>query len=553
LYQAVSATVQRRRRASGAYRHCVKDDVFIDPPYNTGNDFVYEDEFADSINYYKKITGQALKSNPETAGRYHTNWLNMMYPRLKLARSLLREDGVIFISIDDNEQANLKKLYDEIFSEDNFIACFPRITKKAGKTTDAVAKNNDYVLLYSKTDTTNFYLQRHTDDGYKFEDEFLALRGKYKLNQTLDYDSLQYSPSLDYPIEIDGKIFYAGNSYEKYLERKKGNFNRADWAWRWSKELFDFGLQNGFIVVKNYEAYSRIYTKTYQNVALEKTSSGFEILQIERRKALSSLEFVDNQYSNDNAKKNLFSIFNVTPFDYSKPIALLKQLLAFSTTNDDIILDFFSGSATTARAIMQINSDDDGNRKFIMVQLPEQTEESSEAYKAGFKNICEIGKERIRLAGEKIKANNPMLISDIDVGFKVFKLDSSNLKIWDNSPSDNEMEVMNRIQENIFYLVSERNDIDMVYEIMLKYGLPITLPVKEISIKGTTGYIVSNPTYKVFICLQSQITLESVEQMLLDYPEIGTFIFADKCFTDANALINTQKILKKSERKIRLF
>ena len=198
--------------------------IYIDPPYNTGNDFVYEDDFADPLARYKEVTQQTTKSNPETMGRYHTNWLNMMYPRLRLAANLLRDDGVIFISIDDHEVFNLKKVCDEVFGEENFVICFPRVTKKAGKTTDDIAKNHDFILMYTKNSITTYNLQSHTDEGFKFSDEFVSERGMYKLNQTLDYDSLQYSPSLDYPIEINGEIFYPGNSYEKYMERKNGNY-----------------------------------------------------------------------------------------------------------------------------------------------------------------------------------------------------------------------------------------------------------------------------------------------------------------------------------------
>lgn len=204
--------------------------IYIDPPYNTGNDFVYEDDFADPMARYKEVTQQTTKSNPETMGRYHTNWLNMMYPRLRLAANLLTDDGVIFISIDDNEVFNLKKVCDEVFGEENFLAAFPRVTKKAGKSTESIAKNNDYILLFAKKLPIKFNLQSHTDEGFKFEDEWVNERGKYKLNQTLDYDSLQYSPSLDYPIEIEGETLYPGNSYEKYIERQNGRYSRADWA-----------------------------------------------------------------------------------------------------------------------------------------------------------------------------------------------------------------------------------------------------------------------------------------------------------------------------------
>lgn len=532
--------------------------IYIDPPYNTGNDFVYEDDFADPMARYKEISQQTTKSNPETMGRYHTNWLNMMYPRLRLAANLLRDDGVIFISIDDNEVFNLKKVCDEVFGEENYLAMLPRVTKKAGKTTDAIAKNHDYILMYSKSDNLKIYLQAHTDEGFKFEDEYVATRGKYKLNQTLDYDSLQYSPSLDYPIEIEGDILYPGGSYEKYQERQNGKYARADWAWRWSKDLFDFGYKNGFIVLKKYDNYSRIYTKTYQNVTIEKTAQGFEIKRIERTKPLSSLEFTENNYSNDNAKKQLLDLFEKAPFDYSKSVTLLEFLVAFSTRKDDIILDFFSGSATTAHAVMQLNAEDGGNRKFIMVQLPELCDEKSEAYKAGYKNICEIGKERIRRAGKKIleEKGDQIAIGDeekkpLDVGFKVFKLDTSNLKLWDNTPitGDDQIEMFaERMNSMIYSIKDDRTDMDVVYEIMLKMGVPLDVPVQYIEVNGKIVYIVGE--FLLMIALFDNITAEDIESIAAYAP--AKIICAESSFKDDSALSNAHYILRDKQIELKL-
>ncbi|MBR4173259.1 MAG: site-specific DNA-methyltransferase, partial [Clostridia bacterium] len=512
--------------------------IYIDPPYNTGNDFVYEDDFADPISRYKEVTAQTTKSNPETMGRYHTNWLNMMYPRLRLAANLLRDDGVIFISIDDNEVFNLKKICDEVFGEENYVAMFPRVTKKAGKSSEAIAKNHDYLLVYGKTQNIKFYLQTHTDEGFKFEDEYVETRGKYKLNQTLDYDSLQYSPSLDYPIEIDGETFYPGRSFEKYQDRKNGIYSRADWAWRWSKELFEFGYKNGFIVVKKYPNYSRIYTKTYQNVSIEKKANGFEIVGIERTKPLSTLEFVENHYSNDNAKKQLIELFEKAPFDYSKPMSLLKFLSSFATKNDDIILDFFSGSATTAHAVMQLNAEDGGNRKFICVQLPEVCDEKSEAYKAGYKTICDIGMERIRRAGKKIleEQDAQMKLGDedkkpLDIGFKVFELDTSNLKTWDGTPveENEQLQLLDRMNEMLHRVKPDRSDLDMVYEIMLKSGIPLTYRVDKVDIQGKPAYSVGDDCL-LLVCLAENITPEMIEEMC-DYAP-AKLVIGKNCFDD---------------------
>ena len=492
-------------------------------------------------------------------GRYHTNWLNMMYPRLRLAANLLRDDGVIFISIDDNEVFNLKKICDEVFGEENYVAMFPRVTKKAGKSSEAIAKNHDYLLVYGKTQNIKFYLQTHTDEGFKFEDEYVETRGKYKLNQTLDYDSLQYSPSLDYPIEIDGETFYPGGSFEKYQDRKNGIYSRADWAWRWSKELFDFGYKNGFIVVKKYPNYSRIYTKTYQNVSIEKKANGFEIVGIERTKPLSTLEFVENHYSNDNAKKQLIELFEKAPFDYSKPMSLLKFLSSFATKNDDIILDFFSGSATTAHAVMQLNAEDGGNRKFICVQLPEVCDEKSEAYKAGYKTICDIGMERIRRAGKKIleEQDAQMKLGDedkkpLDIGFKVFELDTSNLKTWDGTPveENEQMILLDRMNEMLHRVKPDRSDLDMVYEIMLKSGIPLTYRVDKVDIQGKSAYSVGDDCL-LLVCLAENITPEMIEEMC-DYAP-AKLVIGKNCFDDdATAMANAHYICQDKDIELKL-
>lgn len=563
--------------------------IYIDPPYNTGNDFVYTDDFADGIARYKEVTGQATKSNPETAGRYHTNWLNMMYPRLKLARNLLTDDGVIFISIDDNEQANLKKLCDEVFGEDNFVAEFPRVTKKGGKSTATYAKNHDYIVVYLKNSYESSITGiQHLDEGFKYKDQYFEQRGAYKLNQTLDYNTLQYNKTMDYPLEINGETFVPGGSVEEQKKRHAGIHGKHDWVWRWSKSLFDFGYKNDWIVVSKT---GRIYTKTYANASIEKNINGDYYVEYKNRtKPVSTLDFVENKYSNDNSNKEITALMGTALFDYVKPSILIKQIMSTCTKRDSIILDFFSGSATTAHAVMQLNAEDGGHRKFICVQLPEKTDEQSEAYKAGYKTICEIGKERIRRAGEKIKEeiekynnrkgtitrgddgkvkhlsiwgefsisgkdiNIDEYIKDkpyVDIGFKVFKLDSSNLVKWDNTPTTDEEEVKKRIQQSLFYLVEGREDLDLVYEIMLKYGLSLTLPVEERKFDGITAYIINHPDYKVLICLQPNITLSAVEEM--DKETIGTYIFADRCFADANILSNTEEILKKKDKEMRLF
>lgn len=334
------------------YTHKGKIDViYIDPPYNTGNkDFIYNDKFVDKEDGYR-----------------HSKWLNFMEKRLELAKELLTDKGVIFISIDDNEQANLKLLCDKVFGENNFISSFPRITKKSGKTTDNFAKNNDYVVVYTKIKQNLFKGDIHIDPSYNLKDEYFDERGFYKLTQTLDYNSLSYSDSMDYPIEINGTTLYPGSDYNSYLERKKGNHKRADWAWRWSKELFQFGLENGFIVLKDgKDGYKRIYTKTYQNAKIVKKGRLYIIETITREKSLTTLSLTENIYSNDNAKKEL-ALFNLAmDFDYPKPSSIIKKLLTVYDNNNALVLDFFAGSGTTAHAVLALNKSDMGKRHFIL-------------------------------------------------------------------------------------------------------------------------------------------------------------------------------------------
>lgn len=373
------------------------DVIYIDPPYNTGNrDFIYNDEFVGKEDSFR-----------------HSTWLSFLSKRLRIAYKLLAPDGLIFVSIDDNEQAQLKLLMDEIFSEDNFIICMPRITKKSGKTTSAYAKNHDYILVYTKRDQDIFVMEEHIDEAFKYEDEYVAERGKYKLNQTLDYDSLSYSASLDYPLEIEGEIFYPGNSKELWEERQAGKHRRADWAWRWSKKLFQFGYDNGFIVVKRKkDGTARIYTKTYLNAKIGKDSNGNFFVEYNKRvKATSSIEYIDNKYSNDNAKKDL-SVFGLgDKFDYSKPVELIKKLVKAYYKNDALILDFFAGSGTTAQAVLELNAEDGGNRRFIVCTNNEN-------------NICrEVTYQRIKTILTGIMASGSEYQNRVKGNLKYYKID----------------------------------------------------------------------------------------------------------------------------------
>ena len=402
------------------------DIIYIDPPYNTGNkDFVYNDDFV----IYED-------------GFRHSKWISFIEKRLKIAYSLLKDTGIIYISIDDKEQAQLKILCDDIFGEENFVACMPRRTKSSGKTTNNISANHDYILIYEKKKNQSPIVGlQHNDSGFKYEDEYLEERGKYKLNQTLDYDSLSYSPSLDYPIEINGEIIYPGGDVEKYKERQKGNYDRADWAWRWSKELFEFGYKNGFIVVKRGKnGLPRIYTKTYLNAKIQKEENNVVIE--DRTKPISSIEFIEAQYSNDNAKKDLLKIFQNSLFDYPKPVELIKVLLRIYNNKNAIILDFFAGSGTTGQAVLELNKEDNGDRKFILCTNNEN-------------DICEkVTYQRLKtvITG---KRNDESKYSDgIEENMKYYKTTYI-------SKYNSEKDLSEELMRNIINLIQLENGVDV--------------------------------------------------------------------------------------------
>ncbi|WQS65815.1 site-specific DNA-methyltransferase [Helicobacter pylori] len=467
--------------------------IYIDPPYNTKNkNFIYGDDFSQSneevlktldyskekLDYIKNLFGS----------KCHSGWLSFMYPRLLLARDLLKQDGVIFISIDDNECAQLKLLCDEIFGEGNFVAEMPRLTKKAGKSTNQIAKNHDYVLCYQKN-SINFKQIDIDENDYPLKDEFYNERGGYKLNQNLDYNSLQYNKKMDYEIVIGNEKFYAGG-LETYTERQKGNFGTIDWVWRWSKAKFDFGLANGFIEVKN----NRIYTKTYTKAKIS-DSKPYKIEYFNRTKNISSIEFLDNKYSNDMSNKKLQSIFNVKNiFDYSKPVELISFLIDQTTEKGDIILDFFAGSGTTAHAVLESNKSDyqklsEGGglfnglnaafkeRRFILVQLDEKIDPKNDksAYdfclnilKSESPSIFDITEERIKRAGAKIQE----ACLNLDVGFRAFE-------IIDDETHANDKNLSQAHQKDLFaYSNLDRMETQTILIKLLGCeGLELTTPI----------------------------------------------------------------------------
>ncbi len=368
--------------------------IYIDPPYNTGNDFIYKDDFAQSVDEYEAESGQTdeegnkLFKNSETNGRFHSDWCSMMYSRLSIVRSLLSDDGVIFISIGDEELFNLKQLVDEVFGQKNYIANLIWQSTPGSNTGENVKIVTENILLFCKNKNNCKFLNQEImdKDKYSNRDDFYEKRGGFILNK-LDrrMTGIHYSDALNYGIEMpDGTLLYPGNSTEK----------QEHWNWRWSSSKVKWGIENDFIVIKQIKNNWSVYFKQYEKVDNEDKP-------IKRTLSYQNLLSIESANS-ARGTREVMELFNGKYFDYPKPLSLIKYIQTMVLDKDSIILDFFSGSATTAHAVMQLNAEDGGNRKFIMVQLQEPCDEKSEAYKAGFKNICEIGKERIRRAGKKI-------------------------------------------------------------------------------------------------------------------------------------------------------
>lgn len=493
--------------------------IYIDPPYNTGNDFVYADDFADPMARYKEVTQQTTKSNPETMGRYHTNWLNMMYPRLRLAANLLRDDGVIFISIDDVEIDNLKKLCNEVFGEENFVAQFIWQSRqnKDNRNITGVSIDHEYVVCYTKQFGHRVF--RGTDrktEQYKNPDN--DPRGPWTSANMVGLATADARPNLHYDLinPADGR-----------------NYGCPEKGWRYDRNTMNRLIQEGRIIWPD-NPEGRPRKKSFLN-ELSDNLPGFSSI------------FNTGIYTNT-ATKEIGGLFNRYLFDFPKPVEIIKQLISQVSNADDIILDFFSGSATTAHAVMQLNAEDGGNRRFILVQLPELCDEKSEAYKAGYKNICEIGKERIRRAGKKILEEHAQVTMEgdkqsLDVGFRVFKLDTSNLKTWDATPiEDEQLDLLyQRMNTMIHRVKPERTDLDMIYEIMLKLGVPLTYSVTSFSINNKTVYGVGNDCL-LLICLAENVQPEDVEQMT-EYAPAKIIISRDS-FADDTAMANAYYILR---------
>ncbi|MHB8128962.1 MAG: site-specific DNA-methyltransferase [Mobilitalea sp.] len=525
--------------------------IYIDPPYNTGSDFVYPDTFADSIENYKAITGQidsegkSISNNSETSGRYHTDWLNMIYPRLRLSRNLLTDDGVIFISIGCEEVENLKKICNEVFGEENFIVLFSRMMKSGGAKGSFYTPNIDYILTYAKGISKTSYFrtpltQEQIERFYNKVETEGVHKGELYGEERLYKASLDARPNQRYYIKCPDGTFVIPpgvNFPPKLSEGEKVLPTSEDGVWKWIYPRYITEFEAGNIVFK--------VTSTSALVNENGERSKYNIynklwLIEQQEKGAVPSNFIAN-YENRQSSAELKEL--KIPFDFAKPINLITYLFGIAGVKDnEIVLDFFAGSSSTAHALLQLNVNTEGNRRFIMVQLPELIKEMDEAYKLGYKNICEIGKERIRRAGKKLKEESGFAAKNLDIGFKVFKVDCSNMRKWQPNYDDLEYSLTDYIDNYI----DGRTELDVVYEIIIKYGLDLTYKIDEYFISGKKVYSIGFGM--LIICLDDELTAEIANGILNLVkelqPELTRVVFKDNGFiTDSNKT-NIKEILK---------
>ena len=498
--------------------------IYIDPPYNTGNDFVYEDDFAQSTKEYFDNSGQfdeegnRLVKNLDSNGRFHTDWLNMLYPRLKLSKDLLSDDGVIFISINDMEVTNAKKICDNIYGESNFVADLIWANKEGGGSSDSklFRIKHEHIICYAKRiELVNIKgVAISNAERYSKSDEYENERGTYYL-QKLGMGSIQYSQSLDYPIKTPDGTFV--------MPSDNNGGRRA--CWRWSREKYERNKKRGFVdIKKDSKGVWTVYTKQYMKCDNE----GNPIDRTQRPMGIIE------GFSSTQAAKLLEYIGMGSCFSYSKPVELIKWLISRLELSEDIVLDFFSGSASTAHAVMQLNAEDGGKRKFIMVQLPEKTDEKSEAYKAGYKNICEIGKERIRRAAGKIAKENPE--AKFDGGFRVLKCDSSNMKDVYYQSSEYEPSLFSSLEDNI---KEDRTPEDLLFQVMLDLGVLLSGKIEETTIAGKKVFNVED-NYLI-ACFDDNVTDEVITEIAKQQPYY--FVMRDSSMASDSVATNFEQIL----------
>ena len=513
--------------------------IYIDPPYNTGNDFVYHDDFDKDYNEYdehnKFEDGVRFWKNTDSNGRFHSDWCSMIYTRLMVARSLLTEDGVIFISIDDNEVENLKKICNEVFGESNLYTTFAWVnslkekieddTKFAGANLGKIKKSHEYVLVYAKSQynispdaSSSDYIDKLITNGGNNINSCIIKRGIKCVEPITKVFKGRIGGTNDYFDIISSEGMIIENGILKNDVEIEGPLRNANMLTRFfnGEEVIDHKGQKLIDV----------YIGKTGMINTRKLRSGDTPSSVLVGKGTTK-----------NGTLLLKEIFGEKMFDFSKPVELLLYLTTKVNGKDFVILDFFSGSATTAHAVMQLNADDGGNRKFIMVQLPEETTEDSEAYKAGYKNICEIGKERIRRAGKKIKADSPLTTQDLDIGFRVLKCDESNYKPVAFAPKDYTQESLDMFLDNI---KEERTGLDLLFDCMMRWGLELSLPYATQKVDGCTIYNVDDGN--LVACFDGVVTGAVIDAIAETHPL--RVVFRDSSFTEAAQKMNLFELFK---------
>jgi len=515
--------------------------IYIDPPYNTGNDFIYADDFKMESEEWKVESGEwseegdRLFKNTDTNGRFHSDWCSMIYSRLLLARNLLTDDGVIFISIDDNEVDNLRKICDELFGNTNFIAFLTVIVKTEGRRYGGFAKTHEQVIVYGKN-VEQVKLNEIEVEGKKFQ--FSDENGGFNVQDLRNQNARAFNstnrPNLRYPFYVDTEDKDNNGFCKVYLKKKEGltevypiTVNGFDSVWRWGKKEKASEHLSELAARIGTDGIIRIYQKMRKLTEEPKTV------------------LINKEYISIKGTREIQNILGIGIFDFPKPLNLIKLFESIATSENSIILDFFSGSATTAHAVMQLNDEDGGHRKFIMVQLPEKCDEASEAYKAGYKNICEIGKERIRRAGEKILkeqlANNNSTLnspnSKLDIGFRVLKLDSTNMKDVYYAPCDYDQDFLHQLESNI---KDDRTDLDLLFGCLIEWGLPLSLPYKSEQLGGCTVHTYNDGD--LIACFDANVPESVVKEIAQRKPLRA--VFRDSGFESSPEKINMFEIFK---------
>lgn len=495
--------------------------IYIDPPYNTGNDFVYNDTFADTASQYLEMTnqrqegGMRLVANLSTSGRFHSQWMSMVYPRLKLARSLLRTDGLIFISIDEGEVANLRHMCDEVFGAENFVEQVAWKNKYgSGALSKGFANVHEYILVYTKGEFQN--ISAPLDDeqraAYKLRDEKYDVRGGY-ITQPLATNSKDERQNLRYAIVHDG--------HEIWPEKQ----------WIWSKERFDRAYASGEIVINEANGKFSVRSKQYL-----RNEQGVERLG----KPVSLL----NGPFNQDGTKEIKELFGTPVFGFPKPTRLIEYFASFVVNDeideDFIFLDFFAGSCSSAQALMQLNARDGGNRRFIMIQMDEPCGPDTEAFKAGFKTIAELSRERIRRAGTKIASETHHPAWKRDVGFRVLRIDTSNMADVHYAPRDVKQGELLASVENI--KPGRDNPEDLLFQVLVDWGMDLTLPIRRETIQGKTVFFVSDEPYDLIACFDKGVSEELVKELARHTPM--RMVFRDNGFASDAIKINAEQILR---------